>query len=649
MTLPLLPNPKQQYFDANGNPLAGGKLYTYAAGTTTPKATYQDAAGTTPNANPIILDSLGQAVIFWNGSYKVKLNTPADALVWTVDNITTPDVGLRTDLASNAGGMGSKLVAFVPSVSGAVARVVESKLQDTASIADFGASTDISDNSAAINIAMAWLFGANDRTLVFPYGVYTCTASVGAIIGGGVNRVNCSIIGNGSTLSFGIGSAYQFKIEATGTGLLRKLYIGDLRTIGGTDAFCLRALNSTNYIYDALIRHVTAEQSYGTGILIDGNVFESTIVQPSGTTGTVNYASFTGAVTIAGQLIVSTIPTIPLEIGMYVSLPAGAKITGIISGSLSGTCTVSISDTTSTFAAAAVVATHTAYCMRFSRPSGGGLPSSLAVIGGSLRGGINCVFQDIGVYDVTYTGNLTALSALQEGVYIPGAIGTTIDSMHVEGNWTSAADIASAGAGLRFAGTGLIKGVTGVCNASQKQKYAIRVFAGSGGVAVQSGAGFMTAPGKYASYQTAAGSGELTLYGRAALDYDFLGGTMPVHIGRHITPVQIGHRVYSQAYSASRTLDMSQGSHHVVGALTGNVTLQNPTNRATDPSGLAAAFSTEIVVTLVQDATGGRTVTWDTDFAAGMTAIVGTASTYSIWTFRWINSKWRQVSFASGL
>ena len=41
----LSPNAKQQFFDANGNPLAGGKVYTYAAGTTTPIVTYTDSTG----------------------------------------------------------------------------------------------------------------------------------------------------------------------------------------------------------------------------------------------------------------------------------------------------------------------------------------------------------------------------------------------------------------------------------------------------------------------------------------------------------------------------------------------------------------------------------------------------------------------------
>ena len=84
----LTPTPKQQFLDANGNPLSGGKVYTYAAGTTTPLATYTDQGGSTPNTNPVILDSRGEAAI-WLGTaaYKFKLTTSAEAEIWTVDSI----------------------------------------------------------------------------------------------------------------------------------------------------------------------------------------------------------------------------------------------------------------------------------------------------------------------------------------------------------------------------------------------------------------------------------------------------------------------------------------------------------------------------------------------------------------------------------
>ncbi len=35
-----IPNGRQQFFDNNGNPLAGGFVYTYIPGTTTPVNTY---------------------------------------------------------------------------------------------------------------------------------------------------------------------------------------------------------------------------------------------------------------------------------------------------------------------------------------------------------------------------------------------------------------------------------------------------------------------------------------------------------------------------------------------------------------------------------------------------------------------------------
>jgi hypothetical protein len=89
-TTSLSPPPKLQFFDANGAPLAGGQLYTYAAGTTTPLASYTDSTGVSANTNPIILDSRGEANV-WLGtaSYKLALYTSAGVLIWTVDNIST--------------------------------------------------------------------------------------------------------------------------------------------------------------------------------------------------------------------------------------------------------------------------------------------------------------------------------------------------------------------------------------------------------------------------------------------------------------------------------------------------------------------------------------------------------------------------------
>ena len=75
-----------------GVPLVGGKLWTYIAGTTTPLATYSDVDNT-PNTNPVILDSFGEAdVLLGASSYKFLLTDSLDNLVWERDNISIPQV-----------------------------------------------------------------------------------------------------------------------------------------------------------------------------------------------------------------------------------------------------------------------------------------------------------------------------------------------------------------------------------------------------------------------------------------------------------------------------------------------------------------------------------------------------------------------------
>jgi len=96
------PTAKAQFIDAAGIPLAGGFLYTYEAGTTTPQATYTDSTAATANSNPIVLDSRGEANI-WLGSanYKFKLTDANGTEIWTVDNIAAPSTALSPVFSSN--------------------------------------------------------------------------------------------------------------------------------------------------------------------------------------------------------------------------------------------------------------------------------------------------------------------------------------------------------------------------------------------------------------------------------------------------------------------------------------------------------------------------------------------------------------------
>lgn len=96
ISLSLLGGAGWQFFDNSGNVLAGGKLYTYAAGTTTPITTYTSSTGLTANSNPIILDSAGRVpyqIWLTDGSaYKFVLETSLNVLIGTWDNVSATGV-----------------------------------------------------------------------------------------------------------------------------------------------------------------------------------------------------------------------------------------------------------------------------------------------------------------------------------------------------------------------------------------------------------------------------------------------------------------------------------------------------------------------------------------------------------------------------
>lgn len=92
--------PKLQFFNpSTGVPLAGGLLFTYAAGTTTKQVTYSNPDNLTPNTNPVVLDSTGSCVCFLDATlqYEFTLSPPGDTdpptnPIYSVDQVGYADI-----------------------------------------------------------------------------------------------------------------------------------------------------------------------------------------------------------------------------------------------------------------------------------------------------------------------------------------------------------------------------------------------------------------------------------------------------------------------------------------------------------------------------------------------------------------------------
>ncbi len=205
-----------QFFDASGVPLSGGKLYAYAAGTTTPATTYTDNSGNTPNSNPIILDSAGRPPQeIWltnNQSYKFVLETADSILVWSKDNIP----GIVGAAAFSAAD-----VPYAPPFAGALTSgySVQDKLAQTVSVQDFGAVGDgLTDDTDAFQQALD-----SGSPIFIPSGVYALSEELTSS-----SKAVSIYTDGGAILKWILGSATQGFNFTFNNLTTQTLYIGDI-------------------------------------------------------------------------------------------------------------------------------------------------------------------------------------------------------------------------------------------------------------------------------------------------------------------------------------------------------------------------------------------------------------------------------------
>lgn len=254
-----------QFFDNNGDLLSGGKLYTYAAGTTTPLTTYTTPAGSTPNTNPIVLDAAGRPPqeiwLSQANTYKFILKTNTDVLLATYDNIPgLPPPAIFNDasgisyeqghivsagsfvvgqtyMIATVGTTDFTAIGAVYNSAGTiftatgvgsgtgtayVSQTVQSKLQQYISAKDFGAVGDgVADDTAALQAALTY-FKTHGNPILLD-GNFRITAPLVYQTQG--NSTGLRLIGTGASNSSIIGDFSGVNlIEIDGSSIQRNRF-----------------------------------------------------------------------------------------------------------------------------------------------------------------------------------------------------------------------------------------------------------------------------------------------------------------------------------------------------------------------------------------------------------------------------------------
>jgi hypothetical protein len=212
----LIPNAKQQFLDANGNPLAGGKVYYYIPSTTTFKNTYQNAALTILNTNPIILDSAGECIAYGTGSYRQIVTDVNGNLIWDQPTLSLLPVDAST-------------VIYTPPFTNSVAETVSAKLSESVSVKDFGAVGDgTNDDTIAIQNARDYLAAqTTPPMLIFPAGTYKYSVSPNWAINNVTIQAQGEVLlrytgtGNAVIIDAGSGSSSFYNINFVGNFIVQ--------------------------------------------------------------------------------------------------------------------------------------------------------------------------------------------------------------------------------------------------------------------------------------------------------------------------------------------------------------------------------------------------------------------------------------------
>lgn len=330
-----------QFFDDNGDPLTGGLLYTYAAGTTTPLTTYSSSTGATANANPIVLDSAGRVSgevwLTTGSSYKLVLKTSAGVTIWTNDNIAGIPASSITSLRINGSTSGyvdlvtvpvagANTITF-PAATGTVLLDPNTAFTGTTTFETISATGDISGRtlnaSGSITVG-SYLYGSGTGQFKIPAG--TTAQRAGSFTG--IGSITATTL---SLSSVSAGAAYV-GATITGTGVTAGTRITAFLTgTGGAGTYTVSASQTvasttiTDQAVAGMIRYNSTLSTFEGYSSSWGSIGGGATGGGSDAVFNLNDKTITTSYTIAATKNANSVGPLTINSGVVITISSGSR------------------------------------------------------------------------------------------------------------------------------------------------------------------------------------------------------------------------------------------------------------------------------------------------------------------------------------
>lgn len=170
---------------STGDPLSGGLVYTYVAGTTINKTTWTNASKTTTAPNPITLDAYGRYLAFGDGKYKFVVKTSAGTTLYTWDSLEYNSVStLASDTSNPHGASISQSILFVEDLYATAGANLNMDGYKVTALGTGTANQDavnVGQMNATLTAAIASISIAHGRQIFTSIGSWTCPAGVSTV------------------------------------------------------------------------------------------------------------------------------------------------------------------------------------------------------------------------------------------------------------------------------------------------------------------------------------------------------------------------------------------------------------------------------------------------------------------------------------